>query len=92
MTYVHSYPSPRAHLHVVGMLRFVFDINQPSLPTPFYSVLVSVSVFMALPTVFHSINFPHNSPIFHSALSVLLLSYHSFQLFISSRKSPAALI
>ena len=27
---------------------FVFDINQPSLPTPFYSVLVSVSVFMAL--------------------------------------------
>ena len=25
----------------------VFDINQPSLPTPFYSVLVSFSVFMA---------------------------------------------
>ena len=36
--------SPRAHLHVVGMLRFVFDTNRPSLPTPFYSVLVSVSV------------------------------------------------
>ena len=28
----------------------VFDINQPSLPTPFYSVLVSISVFMALST------------------------------------------
>ena len=27
--------SPRAHLHVVGMLRFVSDINQLSLPTPF---------------------------------------------------------
>ena len=36
----------------------VFDVNPPSLPTPFYSVLVSVSVFMALSTVFHSINSP----------------------------------
>ena len=35
---------------------YVFGINQPSLPTPFYSVLVSVSVFMALSTVFHYIN------------------------------------
>ena len=26
----------------------LYDINQPSLPTPFYSVLVSVSVFMVL--------------------------------------------
>ena len=40
---------------------YVFDINQPSLSTPFYSVLVSVSVFMALLTVFHSINSPDNS-------------------------------
>ena len=31
---------------------YVFDINQPSLPTPFHSVLVSVSVFMTLSTVF----------------------------------------
>ena len=28
-----------------------FYINQPSLPTPFYSVLVSISVFLALSTV-----------------------------------------
>ena len=35
----------------VGMLRN--DINQPSLSTPFYSALVSISVFMALSTVFH---------------------------------------
>ena len=29
----------------------VFDINKPSLPTSFYSVLVSIPVFMALSTV-----------------------------------------
>ena len=39
----------------------VFDINQPSLPTPFYSFLVSISVFMALSAVFYSINSPDNS-------------------------------
>ena len=38
---------------------YVSDINQPSLPTPFYSVLVSISVFMSLSTVFHSINSPN---------------------------------
>ena len=50
---------------------YVFDINQPSLPTPFYSVLLSVSVFMALSTVFHSIKFPDNSSLSHSVLPVL---------------------
>ena len=34
--------SPRAHLHMVGMLQFIPDINQPSLPTLFYSILVSL--------------------------------------------------
>ena len=33
----------------------VLDIIQPSLPAPFYSVLVSISVFMALSTVFYSL-------------------------------------
>ena len=33
---------------------YVPDINQPSLSTPFYSVLVSVSVFMALSSVYLS--------------------------------------
>ena len=47
------------------------DINQPSLPTVCYSVLVSVSVFLALSTVFHSINSPNNSPLSHSVLLVL---------------------
>ena len=57
--------------------------NQPSVPTPFYFVLVSVSVFMALSTVFHSINSSDNSPLSHSVLPVLLLPYWSFQLYIS---------
>ena len=61
----------------------VFDINQPSLPTPFYSDLVSVSVFMALSTVFHSVNSPDNSPLSHSVLPVLFLPDWSFQLYIS---------
>ena len=50
---------------------YVLDISQPSLPTCFYSVLVSVSVFMALSTVFHSINSPDNSPLSHDVLLVL---------------------
>ena len=50
------------------------DINQLSLPTPFYSVLVSISVFVALSTVFHSINSPDNSPFSDSVLPVFFLS------------------
>ena len=57
---------------------YVFYINQPSLPTPFHSVRVTVSVFMALSTVFQSINSPDNSPLSHSVLPVLFLSYWSF--------------
>ena len=53
----------------------VFDINQPSLPTPFYSILVSIFVFMALSPVFHSINSPENSPLSHTVLPVLFLPY-----------------
>ena len=50
----------------------VFDVNQPSLPTPFLkkSVLVSISVFMVLSTVFHSIDSPDNSLLSYSALPV----------------------
>ena len=36
---------------------YVLDINQPSSPTPFYSVLVSASVYVAVSTVFHSMKF-----------------------------------
>ena len=50
---------------------YVPDINQPSLPAPFYSVLVSVSVFMTFSTVFHSINSPNNCPLTRSLLLIL---------------------
>ena len=79
--------SSQAHLYMVGMLWFMSDINQLSLPTPFHSVLVSVSVFMALPIVFHYINSPDNSPFCHSVLPVLSLPYWSFQLYISVKVS-----
>ena len=59
----------------------VFDINQPSLPTPFYFVPVSISVFIALSTVFYSIHSPDNSPLSHSVLPVLFLPYWFFQLY-----------
>ena len=66
---------------------YVFDINQPSFSL-FYSVLVSISVFMALSTVFHSINSPDNSPLSHSVLPVLFLPYWSFQLYMKVSFSP----
>ena len=69
-----------------------FYINQPSLPTSFYSVLLSISIFMALSTVFHSINAPDTSPLSHSVLLVLFLPLWSFQLYISLWKSLSALI
>ena len=53
----------------------VYGTNQPNLPIPFYSVLVCISVFMALSTVFYSINSHDNSPFSHSVLPVLCLSY-----------------
>ena len=62
---------------------YVFDIKQTSLPTPFYSVLASASVFMALSAIFYSINSPDNSPLSHSVLLVLFLPYFSFELYIS---------
>ena len=76
---------------------YVFDVNQPSLRSAFYSVPVSVSVFIALSAVFYSINSPDNSPLSHSVLPVLFLPYWSFQLYLSlkkkiSFKSPSALI
>ena len=62
---------------------YVYDINQPSLPTPFYSALVSISVFMALSTVFRFINSPYNSPFSDSVLLVLSLPYWSFEVYVS---------
>ena len=78
------------HLHVVGTLWFMSDLNQPSLSTPFYSVLVSIFAFMALSTVFHSINSPDNSPFSHSVLVVssALLVLSAMYLFMKVSFSP----
>ena len=63
---------------------YVFDIKQLSLPTPFFFFLILFfilflcAIFMAFSTVFHSINFPQNSPLSHSVLLVLFLPYLSF--------------
>ena len=65
---------------ISGFLRTLpFELRN----TAYNTVLVSVSVFMALSTVFHSINSPGNSPFSHSVLVVLVLPYWSFELYIS---------
>ena len=48
---------------------YVLDINQRCLPTLFI-LFVSVSVFITLSTVFHSINSPNNFQLYHSILPV----------------------
>ena len=74
--------SPRVHLHARGgdVVFYAFDINQPSLPTPFYSALVSISVLWSFQLYF----IHDNSPLSRSVLPVLSLPYSSFQLYISS--------
>ena len=67
--------SPRAHLHVVECC----GLCSRARPLLSISVLVAISVFMALSTVFHSINPPDISLLSHSILPVLFLPYWSFQ-------------
>ena len=68
---------------------YVLDINQRSLPTPFYCPLVSISVFMALSTVFHLINSPDNSPLSQSVLLVsAFLVLSTIYLFMKVSFSP----
>ena len=70
--------SPRGHAKQQRE-RLMSDINKPGVPTFFlffiYSVLVSISVFMALSAVFHSINSPDNSPCSDSVRPVLHVPY-----------------
>ena len=57
----------------------------------FYSVLVPVSVFMALSTVFHSIASPDNSPLSHCSsglISGLLVFSTVLYLFVKVSLSP----
>ena len=79
----------------VDVAVYVFDINQPSLPTPLCSVLVSVSVFLALSTVFRSINSPSNSPPFSlssSGLISALLVLSTIYLFMKVSFSPDVIL
>ena len=82
--------SPWAHLHMVGMLQFMSDINELSLYTPFYSVLVSVSVFMALLNFISFLEFSRQLSVFSfsssgliSALLVLSTIYLSMKVSFS---------
>ena len=69
--------------HGGDVMIYVPDINKPSLPPPFSYLLVSLSVFIALLAVFHSIHSSDNSPLSHSVVLVLYLPSWSFQLYIS---------
>ena len=73
---------------------YVFNISQASLPIPFYSVLVTVSVFMALSTVFHSINSPDNSAfsLCSSGLISALLVLSTIYLFMKVSLSPDVIL
>ena len=82
-----GWPHDQSGYRPIVVLEMAQNISQPSLPTPFYSVLVTLSVFMTLSTVFHSINFPDNSPLSHSVLPVSFLPHLSFQLYISMKVS-----
>ena len=70
---------------------YVFGINQPSLPTPFSCVFVSIAVSMALSTVFHPINFPDKMSAFSlcsSGLISALLALSTVYLFMKVSYSP----
>ena len=69
--------------HGEDVTLYVCDINQLSLPTPVYSVLVSSSVFMALSTVFHSINSPDNFLFSRCSSGLISLLYWTFQIYVS---------
>ena len=56
-----------------------------------FILFLCLFLFMALSTVFHSINSPDNSPLSHSVLAIVFLPRWSFQLYISSWRSPSAL-
>ena len=76
------------HLHEVGMLHFfVVDINQPSLPTPFFYLLCSC-VYLCLYVPFNCIlfhKFSRQLCVSHPVFPVLFLPYWSFQSHINGR-------
>ena len=87
------YLSPRAHLHVVGMLRFISKTYSNRACPLLFILLASVSPFLwPFQLYFIPLNSPDNCSLSHSVLRVLFLPYWSFELYLSLRKSPSALI
>ena len=64
-----------------GCYSLCFRHKSIQLPTPFYSVLVSILVFMAFSTVFHSMISPDDSLFSYSVLPVFSLLFFFFCLF-----------
>ena len=56
-------PSPGGHVKIN-----IVNVNQLSLPTPFYSTLMSISASALLSTIVFSINSPNNTPVSSSLL------------------------
>ena len=77
--------------HGGGVTVHVKDTNQPSLPTTFHSVLVSISVFITLSTVFYYIIFFRHLSVFSlcsfGLISVLLV-LSTIYLFMKVSFSP----
>ena len=85
--------SPRAHLHVVGMLRFMSLTYKPTKLA--HSFLFCSCVCFYLYGPFNCISFHKFSPklsAFPLSSSDLFLPYWSFQLYVSLWKSSSALI
>ena len=79
---------PRAHLPVVWMLRFM-SLTYTNRACPFLLLyLISVSVFMALSTIFHSINSPDNFPLSHSVLQSYFCLIGPFNYIYLSKSLP----
>ena len=68
---------------------YVFDVNQLSLPAPFYSVLVCFCLYGPF-NCLHSINSPDSSPLSHSSsdLKSALLVLSAIYLFMKAPLSP----
>ena len=70
----------------------VYVLDKSKRGCPLLLLCTFFSVFIAVSTVFHSTNFPDNSPLSHSVLVVLFCLVGSFNYNFSSQKSPSALV
>ena len=91
--------SPQTHLHVVGMLRFISDINRQRLPTPFLKFCSCVYFCLYCPFNCISIHkfsrqlsvFSHCSPSLISAYLVLSTIYLFLKVSLNGFRDPVHL-